>query len=125
MANKKRINPLIGKIGWCDASSLGLSKGHYVFIRRVYGNKCSVNTFTSIKNPNGYYSNKTSMLTYDEYGRFICYATIWIENNAASQRYLVMLFQKDLTFSILEPQSIFSYQEELAEFKRANNWHCE
>ena len=73
----------------------------------------------------GYSSNKTSMLTYDEYGRFICYATIWTENNAASQRYLVMLFQKDLTFSILEPQSIFSYQEELAEFKRANNWHCE
>ena len=55
MANKKKINPLIGKIGWCDASTLGLSKGHYAFIRRVYGNKCSVNTFTSLKTKQGKY----------------------------------------------------------------------
>lgn len=46
--NRKKVNPLVGKVGWCDGKTLGLSTGHYVFIRRVYGNKCSVNTFTSI-----------------------------------------------------------------------------
>ena len=55
-AAKKKVNPLVGKVGWCDGATLGLSKGHYVFIRRVYGDKCSVNTFTSIKNVGGMYS---------------------------------------------------------------------
>lgn len=53
--NRKKVNRLIGKIGWCDAQTLGLTDGHYVFIRRVYGNKCSVNTFTSLKTNNGSY----------------------------------------------------------------------
>ena len=53
--NGKRVNPLVGKVGWCDGSTLGLSKGHYVFVRRVYGDKCSVNTFTSIEKQNGKY----------------------------------------------------------------------
>ncbi len=53
MSRKKKNNPLVGKIGWCDASTLGLSRGHFVFIRRVYGNKCSINTFTSLKTNNG------------------------------------------------------------------------
>ena len=44
---------LVGKVGWCDAKVLGLKQGHYVFIRRVYGNKCSVNTFSSIKDKKG------------------------------------------------------------------------
>ena len=52
---KKKAHPLVGKIGWCDGSVLGLSQGHFVFIRRVYGEKCSVNTFTSIKDKNGRY----------------------------------------------------------------------
>lgn len=56
MANRKRkAHPLEGKIGWCDGNTLNLSTGHYVFVRRVYGNKCSVNTFTSLKHANGGY----------------------------------------------------------------------
>lgn len=51
----KKKNKLIGKIGWCDKETLGLSNGHYVFIRHQYGNKCSVNTVTSLKNKNGKY----------------------------------------------------------------------
>ena len=49
----KKEKALVGKVGWCDGKTLGLSKGHYVFIRRVYGKKCSVNTFSSIKKKNG------------------------------------------------------------------------
>lgn len=52
----KKEKSLVGKIGWCDAKVLGLKKGHYVFIRRVYGDKCSVNTFSSIKKKNGKYN---------------------------------------------------------------------
>ena len=52
---KRKVHPLIGKVGWCDAATLGLSKGHYVFIRRVYKDKCSVNTFTSLSNQSGGY----------------------------------------------------------------------
>lgn len=36
------------KVGWASGKTLGLAKGHYVFIRKVRGNKCDVNTFTSI-----------------------------------------------------------------------------
>ena len=50
---KKKVNPLVGKVGWCSGETLGLKQGHYVFIRRVYGDKCSVNTFTSIENNKG------------------------------------------------------------------------
>ena len=60
---KRKVNSLIGKIGWCSGETLGLSKGHYVFIRRVYGDKCSVNTFTSIKQKNGKYKpSKMNMI---------------------------------------------------------------
>lgn len=40
---------LVGKLGWCDAQTLGLPEGHYVFIRSVNGDKCDVNTLTSIR----------------------------------------------------------------------------
>lgn len=53
MVQKRKNNPLIGKVGWCDGKTLGLDTGHYVFIRRVYGDECSVNTFTSLKNSQG------------------------------------------------------------------------
>ena len=55
MVQKRKNNPLIGKVGWCDGKTLGLDTGHYVFIRRVYGDECSVNTFTSLTYPNGSY----------------------------------------------------------------------
>ena len=63
MANYKRkpTDKLVGKIGWCDAETLGLDVGHYVFIRRIYGNKCSVNTFTSLIN------NKTNRYTINKF----------------------------------------------------------
>ena len=47
MSNKKSKH--IGKIGWCDSDVLGLSRGHYVYIRKVRNGKCEVNTFTSIE----------------------------------------------------------------------------
>lgn len=56
--SKKKNHPLVGKVGWCDKDTLGLNTGHYVFIRRVYGNKCSVNTFTSIKTRDGHYDTR-------------------------------------------------------------------
>lgn len=49
----KKKNKHIGKIGWCDGSVLGLSKGHYVYIRNVKNGKCEVNTFTSLERNNG------------------------------------------------------------------------
>lgn len=50
---KKPKNSCIGKVGWCAGEVLGLPIGHYVFIRRVRGNLCDVNTFSSIENKNG------------------------------------------------------------------------
>lgn len=55
MAKKTRISRHIGKIGWCSKETLGLLKGHYVFIRRVKNGKCDVNTFTSLETNNGLY----------------------------------------------------------------------
>lgn len=40
---------LVGKMGWCDAQTLGLDDGHHVFIRSVNGDNCDVNTLTSIR----------------------------------------------------------------------------
>lgn len=48
--NNKIQNPLVGQIGWCSAKTLDLKIGHFVFIREVKNNKCSVNTLTSLKN---------------------------------------------------------------------------
>ncbi len=50
---KKKRNKNVGKVGWCDGETLGLEVGHYVFIRRVKGKKCDVNTFSSIEDKNG------------------------------------------------------------------------
>ena len=45
-----------GKIGWCDKKILGLSRSHYVFIRKVKENgKCDVNTLTSLETKNGHF----------------------------------------------------------------------
>lgn len=54
----KRYSPKYyeGKVGWCDSNTLGLSSGHYVFIRKVKRNGlCDINTLTSIENRNGRY----------------------------------------------------------------------
>ena len=51
--SKRKRNRHIGKIGWCDKDTLGLSKGHYVFIRRVNKNLCDVNTLTSLETHSG------------------------------------------------------------------------
>lgn len=50
---KKKINKHIGKIGWCNARTLGLPKGHFVYIRKVKNGKADVNTFTSLERNNG------------------------------------------------------------------------
>ena len=64
-SNRKKVNSLVGKIGWCDGPTLGLSKGHYVFVRRVYGKNCSVNTFTSIARTNGTYDIRKIKMVED------------------------------------------------------------
>ncbi|MBQ2710999.1 MAG: hypothetical protein IJF66_03540 [Clostridia bacterium] len=80
------------------------------------------NLFTTYE---GYSSSKTTMLTYDNYGRFICYSTIWTENSGIRQEHhVVILFQKDFSFAIFEPQNLFHYQQELKVFKCENNWNC-
>lgn len=54
---KKRRDDIVGKIGYATKDILHLSKGHYVFIRDVKGEKCSINTVTSIKDNDGNYKN--------------------------------------------------------------------
>lgn len=49
---RRAFSKLIGKIGWCSGATLGLPIGHYVFIRRVHGNLCDVNTISSIETIN-------------------------------------------------------------------------
>lgn len=60
---KIKKDRLVGKIGWCSKQTLGLEDSHYVFIRRVYGDKCSVNTFTSLK-------DKDENYKYSKFGDF-------------------------------------------------------
>lgn len=57
----KKQSKHVGKIGWCDASTLGLSRGHYVYIRSVKNGKAEVNTFTSLERNN--HSFKTKKLS--------------------------------------------------------------
>lgn len=55
----KRYSPKYyeGKVGWCDKDTLGLSLGHYVFIRKIKKNGlCDVNTLTSIEDNDGYFN---------------------------------------------------------------------
>lgn len=51
--SKRKSNRYVGKVAWCNGNALNLNYGHYVFVRRVKGNKCAVNTFTSLKNNSG------------------------------------------------------------------------
>ena len=72
----------------------------------------------------GYYSNSTFLLTDDGYGRFICYSRIAIlEGGDCRNQYIVILFQNDLTYSILAPNSVYDYQDELKKFKEINCWN--
>lgn len=74
----------------------------------------------------GYRSNLTYFLSGDEYGRFICYSSIFIiKDDEHIEQSVVILFQKDLSYSIFTPKSIYNYQDELKEFKTLNNWNCE
>lgn len=53
----KHKKTYVGKIAYCDNSDLGildaygvpLKGGHYVYVRKVNGNKCDVNVITSIE----------------------------------------------------------------------------
>lgn len=49
MSRKKKS--LVGKIGVCDNSALGIPRTgvHYVYIRSLNGNKCDVNVITSLE----------------------------------------------------------------------------
>ena len=45
------------------------------------------------------------------------------ENNTTQHHYIVILFQEDLSYSIFAPNSMYDYQEEFKEFKKANHWN--
>lgn len=49
---KKQTNRHVGKIGYASSKTLGLPKGHYVYIRSCNNGKCSVNTLTSLERHN-------------------------------------------------------------------------
>ena len=59
----KRKKTYVGKIAYCDNATLGITDvygvpingGHYVYIRKVNGNKCDVNVITSLEDKHGYY----------------------------------------------------------------------
>lgn len=71
----------------------------------------------------GYYSNLTFLLTSDDQGRFICYSYILIvKESGVEKKYVVTLFDNDLSYSIFEPLSTYKYQKELQEFKKDNSW---
>ena len=73
----------------------------------------------------GYSFNRTYLSTQDEYGRYLCHSRIRITNgDTYSEKYVVVLFQTDLSYLIMEPSSILEYQNELKEFKELNNWNC-
>ena len=69
----------------------------------------------------GDFSRHTDFLTEDSYGRFICYSFFYAIDR--SKKYIVILFQKDLSYSIFIPDSIYDYQSQLSEFKKQNNWN--
>ncbi len=48
-SNNQNTSNLVGKIGWCSAETLGLDRGHFVFIRKAKNGKCDVNTLTSLE----------------------------------------------------------------------------
>lgn len=73
---------------------------------------------------NGYYGNSTYFLTEDEYGRFICYSRVVIRDEKMdSEKFVVLLFEKDLSYTIFEPSSPYNYQEEFKQFKQAHHWN--
>ncbi len=59
MANRRK-KTYVGKIAFCDNSDLGFvdaqgvpfKGGHYVYVRKVNGNKCDVNIITSLEDKN-------------------------------------------------------------------------
>jgi hypothetical protein len=56
MSRKKKT--LVGEIGYCENKKLsGMTSivgGHYVYIRKIDGNKCDVNVITSLEDKNGF-----------------------------------------------------------------------
>lgn len=79
------------------------------------------NIFSGIK---GYRNNNAYYLTNDEYGRFICYCVVnTLEGNVSDDKYIVLLFDKELNYSIYEPSTYYGYQSEFKEFKKMNNWN--
>ena len=72
----------------------------------------------------GYYNHFTFFLTEDSYGRSIYYSSVLIkENDNYFEKYIVLLFNKDLSYSILEITSLYNYQTELKQFKETHHWN--
>ena len=57
----RRKKSYVGKVAFCDNATLGITDaygvpikgGHYVYVRKVNGNKCDVNIITSLENKQG------------------------------------------------------------------------
>lgn len=68
-----------------------------------------------------YWVNTTYFLTQDDYGRFICYSKLRFDNNRF--RYIVFIFNPDMSYVYFEPETFYNYQQELKEFKEQNGWN--
>ena len=74
-------------------------------------------------NYEGYYTNKTFVLTSDGFGKTLIYSAIWVENGDISQTKFVVTLLKNGSFAaFFEPESLYEYQEDLREFKDLNGW---
>ncbi len=73
-----------------------------------------------------YSSHVSRYFTEDEYGNFLIHSKVRFntENETRDYRYFVLLFKKDSSYAIFEPQSLYNYQDELKQFKEANSWNC-
>ena len=46
-----------------------------------------------------------------------------LDGNVSDDKYIVLLFDKELNYSIYEPSTYYGYQSEFKEFKKMNNWN--
>ena len=96
--------------------------------KRIINEKMDVpiddNTFEEVfSSYENYVYNITFTLTEDEAGKIILYSIVCLkDNNDYSNKYVVSLFENGLLIDSFEPEALYSYQQELREFKASNGW---
>lgn len=75
-----------------------------------------------------YLYGATFSLTYDNYGRYICYGVVTLDGKKESDGstdydYIVLLFQPDMTYSVYVPDDFYNYQKGFAQFKAEHDWN--